>query len=83
MTESAMQEIVTAAEALGLNITAYPDYSGRGMYGDKTCGVVIKNVGDLLVAVCEAVRNHDDPDDFVEDIRCVKTDSMGRDMIVY
>jgi hypothetical protein len=83
MTSSAMEQIVKAAEACGLDITAYEGYSGRGMFGDTTYGVVVKSVADLITAACEATRAIDDPDGFIGDLIEVKTDSLGRDMIVY
>lgn len=83
MSSSAMEQIVKAAEACGLDITAYEGYSGRGMFGETTYGVVVKNLADLLTAVCEATRASDDPGDFIADLIEVGSDSLGHDMIVY
>lgn len=70
-------------------------YSGRGMYGKYCLGVVVSNIGeffsnvaDMLVQrACEDGENHgtvaNEVDDAVSALRRMKTDSMGRDMIVY
>ncbi len=50
----------------------YHDYSGRGMYGRTTAGVVTHNVTDVFEAK-GALKIHDD----------FARDSMGLDTIVY
>ena len=52
-------------------------YSGRGMYGKNCVGVVVEDVFALGVAVGQESRHYS------EDIPSAKTDSMGRDIIVY
>ena len=53
------------------------DYSGRGMYGDKCIGVVLKDEGDLFrfAGLLD--------DDFVELLGSPEWDSMGLREIAY
>ena len=83
MTESTMRQIVTAAESDGLEVVAYEGYSGRGMYGETTCAVTASSLGAVLTAVCRAVQDSDDPDAIAEDLRGARTDSLGREMVIY
>lgn len=78
-----MNQIVTAAEADGLDVTAYKDYSGRGMYGEKTSAVVSDGLPAFLVAVCEALRAAADPDAFVAEMWGVRTDNLGGQIVIY
>ncbi len=70
------------------------EYSGRNMYGDKTHAVIV-DPGDIfeLIAIA-AVRVKEDEDSeeglddygheaFVEDIRKLRQDSMGRNSLVF
>lgn len=66
----------------------YEGYSGRGMMGDKTTGVVFSygyDMGDVVVAMLEQPEKVNEwVDDF--DIRAVSgfsRDSMGRGTIYY
>ena len=79
------QAIVEAVEDMGDEATVCEDYSGRGMYGASTAGVVVPSVGVVLTAVI--ARAHL----FVDQTGCplfdegdhFSTDNMGRDMIIY
>jgi hypothetical protein len=86
------QALAEAAEALGVEgVNVRESYSGRGMYGDTTSGVVCKSVGDLLICAAEAaLMLAADPasgdaaaDAFLEDLRDVSWDGMGLSVIVY
>jgi hypothetical protein len=91
--------IVAAAEEIGLDsVRLYEDYSGRGMYGRTTTGVVADSWGDLIKCVALAAghiaqdeTDLDTPneredgltlDDFVQDLD-LSSDQMGRGLIVY
>lgn len=73
------------------SVRAYYDYSGRGMFGKKTNGVVCSNMPQFIGLVAEVSysyhssgRNNDmNFDEFFEDISNIRTDSMGHDIIVY
>ncbi|NDB86611.1 MAG: hypothetical protein EB127_28545 [Alphaproteobacteria bacterium] len=60
-------------------------YSGRGMFGKTCIGVVTSDIGSLVADVVSLLNgSHYSTFDEVSDaFRYMKTDSMGRDMIVY
>jgi hypothetical protein len=66
------QAIVEFLEDQGDEASVYEDYSGRGMYGRTTAGVVASEVSDVTYAMGRLG---------IEDSR--NSDSMGRDVIVY
>lgn len=89
MDKRAAKAIVEASLMIGSMDIEMQEYSGRGMYGDKTTGIVGK-IGDLLpcvaLAAADLARQELDDytvDQFVEDISCLRTDSMGRSTIWY
>jgi hypothetical protein len=70
------------ANICGLEV--HEGYSGRGMYGAVTCGVV----GDMGVIMKLIIENADefvdcDRNPIFEDVRGFRTDSMGYDTIIY
>lgn len=92
--------IVKTAEDEGLDgVSLHENYSGRGMYGKTTAGIVCDSDGDLLAAVASAVWNFagacGDPDEggldendlsidtIVLALRRTSQDSMGRSRIIY
>lgn len=85
MTKDQAQFLVTALENNSngeSRAELYEGYSGRGMYGDKTTGVVFSRFGELLeAALVEAKENSEELPDFEgADIR---QDSLGMDIIIY
>lgn len=88
------QAIVNAADEIDLmDVELNENYSGRGMYGRTTSGVVFKRYGDLLRAVALAsVRIHDQEEcmsgrtlphhHFLADLN-VMIDAMGLGHIAY
>jgi hypothetical protein len=80
--------IVEAANVIGLEVQLREDYSGRGMYGSTTAGV-IGDPGDITACAAYAafVQGEEGKDveneEMVEDLRSMRSDSMGRDMIYY
>jgi hypothetical protein len=69
------------------------EYSGRGMFGEKTTAIVCKDIMPVMAAIaCEIVERlgySNDTDDeavdlheMLEDIRHFQMDSMGRDSVV-
>jgi hypothetical protein len=68
------------------------DYSGRGMYGQTTAGIVFDSLGTLLEAVAYTVAGlaaeDEDADSeavaaLIDDLRRVRQDNLGRDTIIY
>lgn len=79
------QAIVNAASDAGLDVRLYEGYSGRGMYGKTTAGVV-GSLRDILACTAQAAINQDHDgkgDDLVCALATTSSDSMGRDLIVY
>ncbi len=83
------------AEALvniGTDLELREEYSGRGMYGKKTNGVVGK-LSDLLISVanaafdlgvdCDGENGMTDFDEFMKDVENIKSDNMGRDNMIF
>lgn len=73
--------------------TIQENYSGRGMFGKQTAGIICTHIMPVMAAVtCEIVERlgySNDTDDeavdlheMLEDIRHFQMDSMGRDSIV-
>lgn len=80
------EKIVESAGNLGLDVTLYENYSGRGMYGKVTNGVV-GSLGDVVKCIAavssEDFKEEKDFLDFVEDMG-VRWDNMGKsDVIIY
>lgn len=60
-------------------------YSGRGMYGKETCGVVTDDAFQLVVdALQSAIKGFFDEDEAQElDFTNLRIDNMGLDWIIY
>jgi hypothetical protein len=81
MNSKAAQLIVDQAYELEV----YEDYSGRGMYGEKTAGVT-GSLNDFFIAVGEIMQSSGEEDRLIvgEALRDgISTDSMGMDTIIY
>ena len=60
LTIEELELIQKVAEYNGDELTVYEDYSGRGMYGDTTTGLVVnddRDFNDLIEAVTEISPN--------------------------
>ncbi len=80
----------TAADRLDIEVEVTTDYSGRGMYGKSTAGLVLDNPMDLVAIAVEAANHLNDMDKATEADDLVgyfyvslKWDNMGRSYIVY
>lgn len=84
MHKKTVNSIMDAADEVGLELEVYEDYSGRGMFGSRTCGVV-GNFQNLVVAIAIAAKDLDDTshEKFVEDLQDIRTDNLGRELIFY
>lgn len=67
------QAIVQAAQENELNVTLREHYSGRGMFGKSTAGVVGSRE-DITAAIFLASK---------EELPSIRWDNMGLDMIAY
>jgi hypothetical protein len=92
MTKEMAEFLQAASENAGNECDIREDYSGRGMYGKTTHGVVVDSVTQLLADVIQHVRENigetedgtltwdggeiPDPDSF-------RTDNMAMQTIVY
>ena len=75
LTEDQLDDLHNAAHIVDGEI--YPDYSGRGMYGDECVGIILKNEGDLFTFA----RQLDD--ELAELLGNPTWDSMGLREIAY
>jgi len=83
-----MEKRVAEMLADFIGVEARHDYSGRGMYGRETSGVVIESVTDLVGCMLQ------NAEELAEEVKALqeegvempggfRTDSMGYDTIVY
>lgn len=79
----AAQFLIDAANYAGIEAEIYENYSGRGMRGESTAGVVVENPIALLGAAIEYAAEGDDRDLSGWDLHKLKTDSMGLSSILY
>lgn len=83
-----LAEILTDELGVLIEIELREIYSGRGMYGDTTSGVVVDSMTDFLSGLGDWLDTmHEDDFDTAkklgEAIRNVRTDSMGKSIIIY
>jgi hypothetical protein len=80
----------------GYDMEIYEDYSGRGMFGDTTTGVVCDSLRDFLAAVSEKFyemildakdlgEDYDTEDAKVlmENVGRIRLDNLGTSLIIY
>ncbi len=88
------QKIVDAMQGIGVEAYLQADYSGRGMFGKTTAGIVTHaSHGPLIgyaaaLALCYDEKTGDDGVNVMQDFDAIhelpnKSDTMGRDMIFY
>lgn len=95
MKKETVAAILEAADEIGLEMKEREGYSGRGMYGKDTVGIVLDSENDLLVSVATAAirlkEKEDELEDapgtltveeFLDDIKRIRRDNMGRDSII-
>lgn len=75
-------EILTQKSGLG---EIYEDYSGRGMFGRKTTGIVFENDNDFFEAIAEIMVSgeEEEREEVAEYLTEIKKDSMGLNVIYY
>lgn len=82
MTSKTMKLLVKTGKELDIDITEYPNYSGRGMYGKKTCGVVCSK-SDFTTIIASVDLTGEEKKEFVREVKNICSDNMGLDMIYY
>ena len=78
--------LVDLLESSGKEARLYEGYSGRGMYGKTTTGVVLESFSDLAESMWEnshRIAHAIDSGDLPECIDGFAKDSMGYDTIIY
>lgn len=86
MTKETADRLCDALDEIGAEYTRMDDYSGRGMYGKTTVGVVVGSWQTLLRAVAVAAGRATDADpgrEFQKELGRLRDDSMARDIVVY
>lgn len=63
----------------------YENYSGRGMYGRETTGVVVSDLGQVMSALYSSSSQISELRDAgeLDQVEKFRWDSMGLDIIVY
>ena len=78
--------IVDAINSNGGDANIYEDYSGRGMYGETTTGVVVES-GDIIASIINYadlfVDQEEDLGNPLYNIRSIRADSLGLAAIYY
>lgn len=91
MQERTAKLLKMAAGDLCLECRLYERYSGRGMYHSSTTGIVIESLQELPAIAAQAVLClsfqkedcQEDSEELIQDLLELRTDSLGRDYIVY
>jgi len=85
------EALLDAVEALGFDAELYEDYVPRGWSSQETVGIVIDAPEVLIPAAAAAVADMVDCvnertehiDKFIEDLRNLGQDSLGKQVIIY
>lgn len=91
MTKETAEFLKEAIENNGGDATIHEDYSGRGMYGSTTCGIVVDDpmsvLADVLKYISESLIDEDNETCIYEGRRFTadsfRMDNMGRRTIIY
>lgn len=89
MDRDTAQRLVDAAEDLGFEIRLKEEYSGRGAFGGTTTAVVAESSWMVIQAAAHAVAYRhpefeaDLIEEFVEELRELRSDSLGHDVVWY
>jgi hypothetical protein len=89
MQQEIAEGIVEGAAVEGVELRFQPKYSGRGMYGRETTAIVAEDMGSFMVGLarfcgdldpCEQDREIEET---VHEVQALRTDSMGRGIVLY
>lgn len=81
-------DVILDEIGMHLEMERYHDYSGRGMYGDTTEGIVVSSMTDFVAAIGKYISRADEGDlhnvnQLGSALQNLKCDSLGHDIIVY
>lgn len=70
---------------MGEECRIYDNYSGRGMRGKSTTGIVVDNITDLITAILVNAYYfvNSEGESIFEDINYLKIDNLGMKTIIY
>lgn len=79
------EAIIEAIECSGAEAKLRENYSGRGMYGETTCGVVTdESLVFVIGSVISAPELFAEDEGFAKfDVGVLRSDSMGLGIIIY
>lgn len=83
MTKEQAEFIVNALEYDGQEAELYEGYSGRGMMGKETWGVVFEHEAILFTSVMTYLKENPELVRQIPDFEKVQADNMGRQIIWY
>jgi len=83
MTKEHAQFFKSALEYDGEECDLREDYSGRGMMGKQTCGIVFSGPTILMASVLTYIKENEIPHSQIPDLEIIKVDNMGMDVIWY
>ena len=86
MTKQEMDFLSAALDAQDIEHEKREDYSGRAMYGEQTCGIVIDDPTCLIHAVArfmEREPGRQPPEELLSRDEGFRTDDMGLGTIIY
>lgn len=81
-------ELLTDELSMLIDIELREEYSGRGMFGGITSGVVVDSLSEFISAVGDYLSSAEADDiEIIKEIgsaiKHIKTDSMGYSVIIY
>lgn len=83
MTKEQAEFIVNALEYDGQEGELYEGYSGRGMMGKETCGVVFEHESILFTSVMTYLKENPEMVRQIPDFEKIRSDNMGPEIIWY
>ena len=86
MTKPEADFIANIMENAGKNVEVRDDYSGRGMFGKTTCGVVVDSELLVISALLAYAKELSEDGPYIGEMPefdTLRHDNMGKQMIIY
>ena len=84
MEKELAEKVVEGLEALGIDAELREEYSGRGMFGKVTAGIVSRRLEDILFVMgAVAAEQYGFENISMFPLEKIRSDNMARDVIVY
>ena len=87
MNKQLANKLIEASNDLGADAKLYEEYSGRGMYGETTCGVSFRDTRDMFCCIAYVAGEFEpgscEVEDMQDDLSSLRVDEMGRGTIYY